>query len=116
MLVNELCCHLTFDIQYDFNCICLYRLHHIHIHANSESLAFCDSTQVEYLKAREELDKLISTEQQLCCLKLAWNFTVSLLDCFGSALSYILLFLPIYEGLYNNYNAIQISVLISKVS
>ncbi|XP_023721862.1 ATP-binding cassette sub-family D member 4 isoform X3 [Cryptotermes secundus] len=93
-----------------------FRLHHSHIHANSESFAFCDSTQTEALKVREEFDKLISTERQLYCWKFAWNITINSLDCFGSILSYILLFLPVYGGLYNNYNAVQISVLISKNS
>ncbi|KAK3094074.1 hypothetical protein FSP39_023870, partial [Pinctada imbricata] len=91
-----------------------FRFKHMQMRVTAESAAFYRAGKIEKAKANHKLMKLLKTQQKLVAREYALNFSINMSDYLGSILSYVLLAVPIFHGLYDGLSPSDLSVLISK--
>ena len=82
---------------------------------NAESIAFLAGEKVEEMKSNQKLQILLETSKSLYVRQLFLDFAKNLFDYLGSILSYLVLAIPIFSGVYDNLTASELSALISQV-
>ncbi|CAG7733533.1 unnamed protein product [Allacma fusca] len=93
-----------------------FRFIHMQIRTNSESIAFHDASSIEGEKADLALLKLAKAQHKLYLRQFFLNVSMNLFDYLGSIVSYFIIALPLFAGLYDHYSPSDISALISKNS
>eukprot|EP00057_Strongylocentrotus_purpuratus_P019410 XP_011673884.1 PREDICTED: ATP-binding cassette sub-family D member 4 [Strongylocentrotus purpuratus] len=94
----------------------IFRFKHAQLRANSESVAFYSAGGVEKDNADRKLFSLVDVQLTLTNWEFWLNVAVNLFDYLGSILSYVIIAIPIFAGVYNGVPASEISGLISAVS
>jgi len=86
------------------------------IRINSESIAFQEGSRREGIKANESLNQLILIQNRLYFRQFILNICINLYDYLGSILSYLILAIPIFAGVYDSLSPTDLSVIISQVN
>ncbi|XP_072175342.1 lysosomal cobalamin transporter ABCD4-like [Diadema setosum] len=94
----------------------IFRFKHAQLRANSESVAFYSAGQAEADNADRKLWDLLGIQINLTNWEFWLNVAVNLFDYIGGILSYIIIAIPIFAGIYSGLPATEISSLISKYS
>nr|XP_054756911.1 lysosomal cobalamin transporter ABCD4-like [Lytechinus pictus] len=94
----------------------IFRFKHAQLRANSESVAFYSAGDVEKDNADRKLFRLLDVQLTLTNWEFWLNVAINLFDYIGSILSYVIIAIPIFAGVYNGLPASEISSLISAYS
>nr|XP_046155021.1 ATP-binding cassette sub-family D member 4 isoform X9 [Oncorhynchus gorbuscha]XP_046155023.1 ATP-binding cassette sub-family D member 4 isoform X9 [Oncorhynchus gorbuscha] len=99
-----------------------FRFKHMQIRSNAESAAFYRAGKVEHMRTDRRLQTLLRCQKSLMNKEL-WLYSkdththtlgVNTFDYLGGILSYIIISIPIFSGVYNNLSPGELSALISK--
>ncbi|XP_064882246.1 ATP-binding cassette sub-family D member 4 isoform X8 [Oncorhynchus nerka] len=93
---------------------CFYRFKHMQIRSNAESAAFYRAGKVEHMRTDRRLQTLLRCQKSLMNKELWLYIGVNTFDYLGGILSYIIISIPIFSGVYNNLSPGELSALISK--
>nr|XP_061806399.1 lysosomal cobalamin transporter ABCD4-like [Nerophis lumbriciformis] len=93
---------------------CFYRFKHMQIRVNAESAAFYRAGIVEHMRTDRRLQTLLKTQQSLINNQLWLSLGVNTFDFMGGFLSYIIIAIPIFAGLYDGLTPGELSALISR--
>ncbi|KAK3551465.1 hypothetical protein QTP70_017411 [Hemibagrus guttatus] len=102
-----------------------FRFKHMQIRVNAESAAFYSITEsvvrlvfragkVEHVRTDHRLQSLLHTQRKLIDRELLLYIGVNTFDYLGSILSYIIIAIPIFAGVYDGLTPGEISVLVSQ--
>uniref|UniRef100_A0A672GJ26 ATP-binding cassette, sub-family D (ALD), member 4 n=1 Tax=Salarias fasciatus TaxID=181472 RepID=A0A672GJ26_SALFA len=91
-----------------------FRFKHMQIRVNAESAAFYRAGKVEHVRTDRKLQELLQTQKSLINKELWLYIGVNTFDYLGGFLSYIIIAIPIFTGVYNNLTPGELSALISK--
>ncbi|XP_070578295.1 lysosomal cobalamin transporter ABCD4-like [Ptychodera flava] len=94
----------------------MFRFKHMQIRVNSEAIAFYRAEALEEEKSNVRLHKLLNVQQSLVNCDLWLNFSVNMFNYVGSILSYLIIAIPIFLGVYDHLSPTELSSLISAVS
>jgi ABC-type uncharacterized transport system fused permease/ATPase subunit len=92
-----------------------FRFIHMLVRLNSESIAFHGGGQTELEKTNDSAGRLISTQYRLYLKQYFLNISINLFDYFGSIVSYLVLAIPIFSGVYDGESPADLSSIISQV-
>lgn len=90
-----------------------FRFKHVQIRSHAEAAAFYIAGDVEKSKASKKLAILLDTQMSLVHRELWLHISVNLFDYLGSIISYVVVAIPIFAGVYDDAD---IASVISKVS
>ncbi|XP_023258783.1 ATP-binding cassette sub-family D member 4 isoform X2 [Seriola lalandi dorsalis] len=93
---------------------CFYRFKHMQIRVNAESAAFYRAGKVEHTRTNRRLQALLETQKSLINKELWLYIGVNTFDYLGGFLSYIIIAIPIFTGIYDGLTPGELSALISK--
>ncbi|KAG7457383.1 ATP-binding cassette sub-family D member 4 isoform X1 [Solea senegalensis] len=93
-----------------------FRFKHMQIRVNAESAAFYRAGKVEHMRTNRRLQALLQTQTSLINKELWLYIGVNTFDYLGGFLSYIIIAIPIFTGIYDGLSPGELSALISKVS
>ena len=79
-----------------------FRYIHVNLRNSAESAAFCDAEIAEKVNFQETFKLILQSKQVIVKKQLFLNFAVNTCDYVGSILSYIILAIPIFGGVYDN--------------
>ncbi|XP_062324161.1 ATP-binding cassette sub-family D member 4 isoform X1 [Osmerus eperlanus] len=91
-----------------------FRFKHMQIRVNAESAAFYRAGKVEHMRTNRKLQTLLHTQKTLINKELWLYIGVNTFDYLGGFLSYIVIAIPIFSGLYDGLGPGELSALISK--
>ncbi|XP_023559347.1 ATP-binding cassette sub-family D member 4 isoform X2 [Octodon degus] len=91
-----------------------FRFKHMQIRVNAEPAAFYRAGRVEHLKTDRRLQRLLQTQRELMAKELWLYIGVNTFDYLGSILSYIVIAIPIFSGIYGDLSPTELSTLVSK--
>ncbi|KAM3868782.1 lysosomal cobalamin transporter ABCD4-like [Diretmus argenteus] len=91
-----------------------FRFKHIQIRVNAESAAFYRAGKVEHMRTDRRLQTLLYTQRSLMNKELWLYIGVNTFDYLGGFLSYIIIAIPIFTGVYDGLSPGELSALISK--
>uniref|UniRef100_A0A8C6SGV8 ATP-binding cassette, sub-family D (ALD), member 4 n=1 Tax=Neogobius melanostomus TaxID=47308 RepID=A0A8C6SGV8_9GOBI len=91
-----------------------FRFKHMQIRVNAESAAFYRAGKVEHMRTDRRLQSLLQTQRSLIDKELWLYIGVNTFDYLGGFLSYIIIAIPIFTGLYDGLTPGELSALISK--
>uniref|UniRef100_A0A8C4T0N1 ATP-binding cassette, sub-family D (ALD), member 4 n=1 Tax=Erpetoichthys calabaricus TaxID=27687 RepID=A0A8C4T0N1_ERPCA len=91
-----------------------FRFKHMQIRVNAESAAFYRAGKVEHMRTNRRLGSLLETQKNLMTKELWLCIGVNTFDYFGSILSYMVIAIPIFAGVYDGLTPGELSTLISK--
>ncbi|XP_060908117.1 ATP-binding cassette sub-family D member 4 [Labrus mixtus] len=91
-----------------------FRFKHMQIRVNAESAAFYRAGKVEHMRTDRRLQALLQTQKSLINKELWLYIGVNTFDYLGGFLSYIIIAIPIFTGLYDGLTPGELSALISK--
>ncbi|XP_072536373.1 lysosomal cobalamin transporter ABCD4 isoform X2 [Salminus brasiliensis] len=92
-----------------------FRFKHMQIRVNAESAAFYRAGKVEHMRTDQRLQSLIHTQRSLMNAELWLYIGVNTFDYLGSILSYIVIAIPIFSGVYDGMTPGELSALVSKL-
>lgn len=92
-----------------------FRFKHMQIRVNAESAAFYRAGKVEHMRTNRRLQALLQTQTSLINKELWLYIGVNTFDYLGGFLSYIIIAIPIFTGIYDGLSPGELSALISKV-
>ncbi|CAB1339793.1 unnamed protein product [Coregonus sp. 'balchen'] len=92
-----------------------FRFKHMQIRSNAESAAFYRAGKVEHMRTDRRLQTLLRCQKSLMNKELWLYIGVNTFDYLGGILSYIVISIPIFTGVYDNLSPGELSALISKV-
>ncbi|KAK6297810.1 hypothetical protein J4Q44_G00323930 [Coregonus suidteri] len=87
---------------------------HAKIRSNAESAAFYRAGKVEHMRTDRRLQTLLRCQKSLMNKELWLYIGVNTFDYLGGILSYIVISIPIFTGVYDNLSPGELSALISK--
>ncbi|XP_076024120.1 lysosomal cobalamin transporter ABCD4 [Genypterus blacodes] len=90
------------------------RFKHMQIRVNAESAAFFRAGKVEHMRTDRRLQALLETQKHLMNKELWLYIGVNTFDYMGGFLSYIIIAIPIFSGIYDGLSPGELSALISK--
>ncbi|XP_014665221.1 PREDICTED: ATP-binding cassette sub-family D member 4-like isoform X2 [Priapulus caudatus] len=93
-----------------------FRFKHMQIRANAESAAFYKADRVEEARTNQKLDLLLDIQARLMNREYLLHFSINFIDYIGSILSYVVLAIPIFAGVYDDLNSADLSALISQTA
>lgn len=96
-------------------CLFHFRFQHMNVRANSESMAFYRAGEVEHSKSNRKLKNLLEVLTSLYDWSFWLNTAVNIFDYVGGILSYLVIAIPIFAGVYDDLAPEEISALISRV-
>ncbi|XP_054876089.1 ATP-binding cassette sub-family D member 4 isoform X4 [Poeciliopsis prolifica] len=91
-----------------------FRFKHMQIRVNAESAAFYRAGKVEHMRTDRRLQVLLETQKSLINKELWLYIGVNTFDYLGGFLSYIIIAIPIFTGVYDGLTPGELSALISK--
>ncbi|XP_076151398.1 lysosomal cobalamin transporter ABCD4 isoform X1 [Alosa pseudoharengus] len=91
-----------------------FRFKHMQIRVNAESIAFYRAGKVEHIRTDNRLQALVQTQKSLMNKELWLYIGVNTFDYMGSILSYIVIAIPIFTGVYEGLTPGELSALISR--
>ncbi|XP_034017493.1 ATP-binding cassette sub-family D member 4 isoform X2 [Thalassophryne amazonica] len=91
-----------------------FRFKHMQIRVNAESAAFYRAGKVEHMRTDRRLQTLLQTQKLLINKELWLYIGVNTFDYLGGILSYIIIAIPIFSGIYDGLTPGELSALISK--
>ncbi|CAL1586401.1 unnamed protein product [Knipowitschia caucasica] len=91
-----------------------FRFKHMQIRVNAESAAFYRAGKVEHMRTDRRLQTLLQTQRSLINKELWLYIGVNTFDYLGGFLSYIIIAIPIFTGVYDGLTPGELSALISK--
>ncbi|XP_051969752.1 lysosomal cobalamin transporter ABCD4-like isoform X2 [Xyrauchen texanus] len=91
-----------------------FRFKHMQIRVYAESAAFYRAGKVERMRTDQRLKNLLHTQRNLMNKELWLYIGVNTFDYLGSILSYIVIAIPIFAGVYDGLTPGELSALVSK--
>nr|XP_033808404.1 ATP-binding cassette sub-family D member 4 isoform X1 [Geotrypetes seraphini] len=91
-----------------------FRFKHMQIRVNAESAAFYRAGRVEHLRTNQRLAYLLQTQRELIYKELWLYIGINTFDYLGSILSYVVIAIPIFSGVYGHMDSAELSALVSK--
>nr|XP_003214499.1 PREDICTED: ATP-binding cassette sub-family D member 4 [Anolis carolinensis] len=97
-----------------------FRFKHMQLRVNAESAAFyyvlmiCRAGEVEHMRTNRRLQNLLQTQRELIGKELLLYIGINTFDYLGSILSYVVIAIPIFSGIYNDLDPAELSSLVSK--
>ncbi|XP_063146168.1 lysosomal cobalamin transporter ABCD4 isoform X4 [Candoia aspera] len=91
-----------------------FRFKHMQLRVNAESVAFYRAGEVEHMRTNYKLQNLLKTQRELMVKELWLYIGVNTFDYLGSILSYVVIAIPIFSGVYDDLNPTELSSLVSK--
>ncbi|XP_069064600.1 lysosomal cobalamin transporter ABCD4 [Pleurodeles waltl] len=91
-----------------------FRFKHLQIRVNAESAAFYRAGQVEHMRTNRRLQNLLQTQRDLMSKELWLYIGINTFDYLGSILSYVVIAIPIFSGVYGQLGPAELSALVSK--
>ncbi|KAG7265271.1 hypothetical protein CRUP_020517 [Coryphaenoides rupestris] len=92
-----------------------FRFKHMQIRVNAESAAFYRAGKVEHMRTDRRLQTLLHTQKSLINKELWLYIGVNTFDYLGGFLSYIIISIPIFTGIYDDLTPGELSALVSRV-
>ncbi|XP_066132336.1 lysosomal cobalamin transporter ABCD4 isoform X2 [Saccopteryx bilineata] len=87
---------------------------HMQIRVNAEPAAFFRAGHVEHMRTNHRLQRLLQTQRELMSKELWLYIGVNTFDYLGSILSYVVIAIPIFSGVYGDLSPTELSTLVSK--
>ncbi|KAM4833055.1 lysosomal cobalamin transporter ABCD4 isoform 2-T2 [Urocitellus parryii] len=84
------------------------------IRVNAEPAAFYRAGHVEHMRTDRRLQRLLQTQRELMSKELWLYIGVNTFDYLGSILSYVVIAIPIFGGVYGDLTPTELSTLVSK--
>ncbi|KAM4013965.1 lysosomal cobalamin transporter ABCD4 isoform 2-T2 [Anomaloglossus baeobatrachus] len=91
-----------------------FRFKHAEIRVNAEAAAFARAGSVEHTRTARRLQHLISAQKELMTQELWLSLGTNTFDYLGGSLSYLVIAIPIFSGVYSEMSSAALSELISK--
>ncbi|KAA0704499.1 ATP-binding cassette sub-family D member 4 PMP70-related protein [Triplophysa tibetana] len=91
-----------------------FRFKHMQIRVNAESAAFYWAGKVEQMRTNQRLQTLLSTQRSLMNKEFWLYIGVNTFDYMGSILSYVVIAIPIFAGVYDGLTPGELSALVSR--
>ncbi|KAF4788545.1 ATP-binding cassette sub-family D member 4 [Turdus rufiventris] len=91
-----------------------FRFKHMQIRVNAEPAAFYRAGQVEHMRTDRRLQSLLKTQRELIGKELWLYIGINTFDYLGSILSYVVIAIPIFSGVYGDLSPTELSALVSK--
>uniref|UniRef100_A0A4W2D6J2 ATP binding cassette subfamily D member 4 n=1 Tax=Bos indicus x Bos taurus TaxID=30522 RepID=A0A4W2D6J2_BOBOX len=91
-----------------------FRFKHMQIRVNAEPAAFFRAGHVEHMRTDRRLQRLLKTQRELMSKELWLYIGINMFDYLGSILSYIVIAIPIFSGVYGDLSPTELSSLVSK--
>ncbi|XP_058511322.1 lysosomal cobalamin transporter ABCD4 isoform X2 [Ochotona princeps] len=91
-----------------------FRFKHMQIRVNAEAAAFYRAGQVEHMRTDRRLQRLLQTQRELMAKELWLYIGVNTFDYLGSILSYVVIAIPIFSGVFGDLTPTELSALVSK--
>uniref|UniRef100_A0A8C7E1S5 ATP binding cassette subfamily D member 4 n=1 Tax=Naja naja TaxID=35670 RepID=A0A8C7E1S5_NAJNA len=91
-----------------------FRFKHMQLRVNAESVAFYRAGEVEHMRTNYKLQNLLKTQRELMGKELWLYIGINTFDYLGSILSYVMIAIPIFNGVYDDLNPTELSSLVSK--
>lgn len=91
-----------------------FRFKHMQIRVNAESAAFFRAGKVEHARTDRRFQTLLQTQRRLVNKELWLYIGVNTFDYLGGFLSYVIISIPIFSGVYDGLSPGELSALISK--
>uniref|UniRef100_A0A6I8R322 ATP binding cassette subfamily D member 4 n=1 Tax=Xenopus tropicalis TaxID=8364 RepID=A0A6I8R322_XENTR len=99
-------------VYYSYQCAVNYK--HVQVRVNAEAAAFYRAGSVELSRTDSRLQKLIVAQKDLINQELWLNFGTNTFNYLGGILSYMIIAVPIFTGMYADLSPAELSELISK--
>ncbi|XP_010333578.2 lysosomal cobalamin transporter ABCD4 isoform X4 [Saimiri boliviensis] len=87
---------------------------HMQIRVNAEPAAFYRAGHVEHMRTDRRLQRLLQTQRELMSKELWLYIGINTFDYLGSILSYVVIAIPIFSGVYGDLSPAELSILVSK--
>ncbi|XP_038193312.1 lysosomal cobalamin transporter ABCD4 [Arvicola amphibius] len=91
-----------------------FRFKHMQIRVNAEPAAFYRAGLVEHMRTDRRLQRLLQTQRELMSRELWLYIGINTFDYLGSILSYVVIAIPIFSGIYGDLSPTELSTLVSK--
>ncbi|KAF7731507.1 ATP-binding cassette sub- D member 4 [Apophysomyces ossiformis] len=91
-----------------------FRFLHLRLRQYVESIAFSDGEKEENVRARDSLNTLLTFQRTIINKELPLRLANQSFQYLGSILSYLIVAIPIFSGVYDDKDASQLSEIISK--
>nr|XP_056707109.1 lysosomal cobalamin transporter ABCD4 [Euleptes europaea] len=91
-----------------------FRFKHMQLRVNAESAAFYRAGPVEHMRTNRKLQNLLQTQRELMGKELWLYIGINTFDYLGSILSYVVIAIPIFGGVYGDLDPAELSSLVSK--
>ncbi|RMC00609.1 hypothetical protein DUI87_23226 [Hirundo rustica rustica] len=91
-----------------------FRFKHMQIRVNAEPAAFYRAGRVEHMRTDRRLQRLLETQRELIGKELWLYIGINTFDYLGSILSYVVIAIPIFSGVYGDLSPTELSALVSK--
>ncbi|XP_072480115.1 lysosomal cobalamin transporter ABCD4 isoform X3 [Notamacropus eugenii] len=91
-----------------------FRFKHVQLRVNAEPAAFYRAGHVEHVRTNYRLQKLLKTQKELMSKELWLYIGINTFDYLGSILSYVVIAIPIFSGVYGDFTPAELSALVSK--
>ncbi|XP_064514756.1 lysosomal cobalamin transporter ABCD4 isoform X2 [Pseudopipra pipra] len=91
-----------------------FRFKHMQIRVNAEPAAFYRAGRVEHMRTDRRLQSLLQTQRELIGKELWLYIGINTFDYLGSILSYVVIAIPIFSGVYSDLSPTELSALVSK--
>ncbi|KAI6055480.1 lysosomal cobalamin transporter ABCD4 isoform X1 [Marmota monax] len=91
-----------------------FRFKHMQIRVNAEPAAFYRAGHVEHMRTDRRLQRLLQTQRELMSKELWLYIGINTFDYLGSILSYVVIAIPIFSGVYGDLSPTELSTLVSK--
>ncbi|KAM6254459.1 lysosomal cobalamin transporter ABCD4 isoform 3-T3 [Spheniscus humboldti] len=91
-----------------------FRFKHMQIRVNAEPAAFYRAGRVEHMRTDRRLQSLLQTQRELIGKELWLYIGINTFDYLGSILSYVVIAIPIFSGVYGDLSPTELSALVSK--
>ncbi|XP_023421881.2 lysosomal cobalamin transporter ABCD4 isoform X2 [Cavia porcellus] len=91
-----------------------FRFKHMQLRVNAEPAAFYRAGSVEHMRTDRRLQRLLQTQRELMSKELWLYIGVNTFDYMGGILSYIVIAIPIFNGVYGDLSPTELSTLVSK--
>nr|XP_034964488.1 lysosomal cobalamin transporter ABCD4 isoform X1 [Zootoca vivipara] len=91
-----------------------FRFKHMQLRVNAESAAFYRAGEVEHMRTNRRLQTLLQTQRELIGKELWLYIGINTFDYLGSILSYVVIAIPIFNGVYADLDPAELSSLVSK--